>query len=271
MLHAVTTVVIQSHRASGDRPAWIDRCLDSVGAWAEARGFERRFEDDRFFDRLPPPLRAKTRDRPMVAADLSRLLWAREVLAEGAARVVWLDADVLVFDPARLHLGALEAGCLFGAEVWIQRAGRRWRAYDKVHNALLAFEPGNPVLDYYLHVAHSMVHRARPPVPPHLVGPRLLGALHNLAPFPLCTAVGSLGPPVLRDLLDGGGGALDLFRARSPRLAAANLCAALADEGYDDARLTTGEMDAVCALLCDHQLQPGADVTSSADDQEGEA
>jgi hypothetical protein len=205
-----------------------------VRDWAQERGYAYRFEEDELFERLPAAYRDKTVERPMVASDLARLLWSREVLREGASRVIWLDADVLVFDPARLEL-ELEDGMALGREVWVQRDDRSgYRAFDKVHNALLAFERDNPLLDFWVHACRRLVDRWSGTPPPQLVGPRLLGVVHNLVELPVFGGVGSLSPHVLNDLVQGGGGALELQRARQPDpLAAANLCGSLAEQDYE--------------------------------------
>jgi hypothetical protein len=243
------TVVLQS--AAAARPSWMDHCLDSVAAWATSRGFTYRFVDDALFDRVPPALREKLATRPMTAADLARLALCAEVLADGADTAVWLDADVLVFRPAALTLPA-EGTHAFGREHWIQRDDRgRPRAYTKVHNALALFRRGDPLLPFLAYTSERLVARYDGVPPPHLVGPRLLAPLHNLADFPLVDAVGSLGPLVLGDLLDGGGPALSMLNARSGRLAAANLCASLVNAGQDGRTLDDKAMLAVVERLLD--------------------
>ncbi len=234
------TVICQSHGPHA--PPWQGECTASVRAWAAARGFDYRFVGDALFEALPDWYRRKTRERPMVAADLGRLLLASELLGDWE-RVVWLDADVLVWDPAALELPAVPYA--FGREVWVHPRDGRLRAHKKVHNALCLFTRGNPFLDFYIHACESLVARAPDP-PPHLVGPRLLAPLHNLLQFPLVESVGSLSPFVLRDLADGGGPALELHRRASPVLAAANLCASLVGVDYDGAHLAE---DALCAAI----------------------
>ena len=50
-----STLVIQSHRIP--LPCgWLQLCLDSVEAWAQANGFDYRFIDDRIFDQVAPEL-----------------------------------------------------------------------------------------------------------------------------------------------------------------------------------------------------------------------
>ena len=65
-------------------------------------------------------------------------------------------------------------------------------------------------------------------VPPQLIGPKLLTALHNVVGFPLSDAVGMASPLVLRDLAAGGGPALDvLLSSGGDRNGGFNLCSSL--------------------------------------------
>jgi hypothetical protein len=226
------TIVLQS--AAEGRPPWIDRCLASVAGWAERRGYAYRFIGDELFARVPAPLRDKLATRPMTAADLGRLALCREALDEGADTALWLDADVLVFRPEALALPE-DGTHAFGREHWIQLDDKgRPKAYAKVHNALALFRRGDALLPFLAHTSERLLGRYDGVPPPHLIGPRLLGPLHNLAVFPLVEAVGSLGPLVLDELLAGGGPCLELLIARSGgQLAAANLCGSLVGEGQD--------------------------------------
>jgi hypothetical protein len=195
-------------------------------------GFGYRFEGDELLARVPGDIRALYADRPSTLADVARLVWAQELLDAGAERVVWLDADVLVFDPDALALP--QADHAFGRELWVETdpaKPRRWRVRRHLHNAVCLFAPGNPVLDFYLHAALRILRHPDHRGPAQAVGPKLLTALHAFARFPTIDSVGALSPPVLRDLAAGGGPALERLRGASPALAAANLCASLmADE-----------------------------------------
>ncbi len=224
-------VLIQS--AAPGAPPWLARCRASVAGWAAAAGFAYRFEDDVFLARVPADIRARYAERRSTLADVARLVWAREALAAGAERVLWLDADVLLFDPDRLRLPADDHA--FGWEAWVAAdPGRpnRLRVRRQVHNALSLFETGNPVLDFYLHSACRILRHPAHQGPAQAVGPKLLTALHAFARFPLVESLGALSPPVLRDLAAlaaGGpcGPALRRFRQVSPPLAGANLCGSL--------------------------------------------
>jgi hypothetical protein len=91
------TVVFQSYRTQGV-PGWISRCMQTARRWAEIRGFDYHFVDDRLFDYIPQEFRGRTQNK-VILSDLARLLVSRELLSEGYKRTVWIDADVVVFDP----------------------------------------------------------------------------------------------------------------------------------------------------------------------------
>lgn len=233
------TLVLQSHRLP--LPGrWLEPCLASVRAWAAGRGFAYRFEGDELLHRLPDDLRARTSGQTAIAADLARLSALGEALDAGYRRAVWIDADTLVIDPTRLNLPATDYA--LGREVWIQPAGARGRlrAYVKVHNAFLLFAAGNPFLSFYRHAAERIVRAHQGPMVPQLVGPKLLTALHNLIECPVAESAGMLSPAVARDLVAGGGPALDLFLARSPvPPAALNLCGSLVGREFSAQDMVT--------------------------------
>lgn len=247
-------LVLQSH--APDPPAWLVRCLDSVAAWASARGHARHVEGDSLFDRLPPALRDGPEQRGAVRADLARLLWLRDELLTGRwHRVAWLDADVFVFAPERLDL-SIKTTHAFGREVWVETgptAGARPRTRRHVHNAVCVFGPEDPVLPFLIHVATRVLTRATPGrTPAQLIGPKLLTHLHGVADFPLIESVGMASPAVLRDLADpnGDGPAWRALRAaHSEPLAALNLCASLVGPTRDGLTISDEMLNAAMTAL----------------------
>jgi hypothetical protein len=231
------TLVVQSHREPLPF-SWLEACLDSVAGWARWCGYDYRFVGDEIFDRLAPPLRDRLATRPVIASDLARLRLLQQGLVEGYRRVVWCDADWLIFRPGEFLLP--QTGFAPGREVWIQDDGNGGlRSYFRVHNALLLFARDNTFLDFYTATAERLLSLNEGPMPPQFVGPKLLSALHNIAHFPVMEGAAMLSPLVIRDLLDGGGRALDLFRDKSVSPpAGANLCASLAaDEGFGESEM----------------------------------
>lgn len=224
------TLVIQSHRSPLPY-RWLERCLASVRDWCALHAYGYRFLGDELFEGLPESIRSTVPGQTVIASDLARLLVLRDALHSGYQTAVWLDADVLIFDPAAFVLPAQSYAA--GREVWVQHDKHgRLRSYRKVHNAFLLFARGNSFLDFYADTALRLLRLNTGPVPAQFIGPKLLTALHNVACLPVLETAGMLSPLVIRDLLAGGGPALDLFRANSPQpLAAANLCASSCERG----------------------------------------
>ena len=245
-------IVLQS-TPPGRRPVWLDACLASVHAWAEGAGHAYRLIGDELFAPVPAEIAAIARYHKSTLADLGRLAWIERLLAEGWERVVWLDADVLVVAPARLRLTPGPEGYLLGREVWVQpgRGGKGVRAVRNLHNAGMAFCPGNPFLAFYRHAAERIVARLKPEAfPAQVVGPKLLTALGTLFDAPASDEVGMLSPLVARDVLAGGGPALELFAQHSPAPPAAlNLCASLTGHNADGAPRDETTMNRLVEVL----------------------
>jgi hypothetical protein len=220
------TLVIQSHREP--LPAsWLRRCLDSVADWARLNRYRYRYLGDELFAPLDSDLLEKTRAQPVIASDLARLVCLQQGLEEGFDRVVWCDADFLVFDPERFVLP--DADFALGREVWVQHDQRqRLRAYVKVHNALLMFRRDNHFLDFYQASAERLLHLNQGTMPPQFIGPKLLTALHNIVQCPVMESAAMLSPLVIRDRIAGEGEALRLFLQKSTVApAGANLSSSL--------------------------------------------
>jgi hypothetical protein len=113
------------------------------------------------------------------------------------------------------------------------------------------FCQGNHFLDFYADTAERLLHLNQGSMPPQFIGPKLLTALHNIALCPVMESAGMLSPAVMRDLLAGGGQALDLFYQKSPAaLAGANLSSSLSErEG-----LTEAHMESLIQLLLSRGL-----------------
>jgi hypothetical protein len=227
------TVVFQSFRTE-NVPPWIAVCLAGVRRWAADRGWDYRFVDDAIFQRVPQWYVEKAAGRLPVITDLGRLLLARDLLAEGYGRAVWLDADVLIFDPDRLEIH-VDSEFAFGWETWVQDDNKgRLKATGNVHNALCVFTAANSMLDFYIHACLSIMERMEGPPAPQIVGPKLLTALHNIIGFRLLPQVGAFSPLTLGAIAEGGGPVLDLYRrhARGPARAV-NLCLSLNQKSHE--------------------------------------
>lgn len=204
------TLVFQSFRR-GPHPLWLTLCLQSVERLAAHRGWDYAFIGDELFDPLPTWFADKMSGRGPILSDLGRLLAARDYL-NTYQRVIWLDADVLIFSPERFTLPTGSFG--FGRERWVQpkSKGRGWRVHRSVCNALCYFERGNPFLDFYIYTCQTMIRQADPNfIAPQMIGPKLLTALHNLSRLPVTECIGSASPDLLIDVTRGEGAALDYY------------------------------------------------------------
>lgn len=246
------TLIIQSHRQPLPYD-WLAPCVASVKNWAKQQSYDYRFIGDELFNTLPQWVLDKTQTQKVIATDLARLKCLQQFLAAGYERVVWLDADFLIFAPDNFQLpepGQLAEKYALGREVWVQptspekkaeqKVGQeparnkatKFKAYKKVHNAFLLFDAQfgqrNSFLDFYSVHAERLLEQINGPMPPQFIGPKLLTALHNVVQCPVQENAGMLSPWTINDIISGGGPALKLLRDKSPQpLAGANLCSSL--------------------------------------------
>lgn len=220
-----STVVVQSFREH-DVPPWVERCLATVRAWAGQCGFVYRMKGDEFLQLAPDWYRRKARKFITVATDLARLVLARQCLKEGFDRVVWIDADIVVFRPELLRVD-LDAPYAYCREVWIESHGASHaEPHLKVNNAACAFRSDSLAhLDEYIDSCISIV-RELPRVHDHTeVGTRFLTALHRRRPLPILPGFGLLCPAVMKALLQRDDALLNRFvEWQGGPLYAVNLC-----------------------------------------------
>jgi hypothetical protein len=225
------TLVLQSC-SNKQRESWIQNCVHSVADWAREKKYSYRFIDDELFTVVPDWYMRKVGSRLPIAADYARLVFLQKALEEGFEQVIWLDADVLVFDQALVF--EFTGTCAFGHEVWIQERDGKLEARSNVHNAVCVFRQGCVILPFLLHTIIAMMKKVDPAhLAPQFVGPKLLSALHPLCDFALLPQVGAMSPLVVADICKGSISALNLMRFKSIiSPLAVNLCASLisADE-----------------------------------------
>ena len=229
------TIVIQSRPPGTPSPA-VGRACQSVQDWARGSGFAYQRMGDEIFEMIPPWVLEVAGPRKQMAVDIARLKWTQSLLDQNWAKVIWLDADALIFNPAAMVTDVAE-GFAFGREHWVQPGKTRntLKVYKNVHNAFMIFTTdGRWALDFYLEAALRILKSAGPNTPPQLVGPKLLTALNNVVQFPLVDCVGMASPLVLADLASGAGEALDaLTQAHQNDIAGLNLCTSLVGTTVD--------------------------------------
>jgi hypothetical protein len=246
------TVVFQSFRT--DRvPAWISQCLESARRWTVIRGFEYVFLDDRFFDFIPAELRARTANK-VILSDLARLLVSRDFLGDGNRRVIWIDADVVVFNPDGWHLPD-ESDYYFTHELWPTPQPGGVRLDVRANNAVMVFSLGNAALDFYIDMAKRIL-TSEPELKNWHLGVRFLTGLRNVSPLPVLTNIGMLGPLLINDLIRGPKQLISAYvRGMGEPLVAANLCASFAHAAFDELALTEANMTEITNRLVETRGQ----------------
>lgn len=245
------TIVIQS-RPPGEPSDALERACQSVEDWARVSGFAYQMIGDEIFEMIPPWVLDVAGQRKQMAVDIGRLKWTQTLLDQNWAKVIWLDADALIFNPAAMVTDVAE-GFAFGREYWVQPGKTRntLKTYKNVHNAFMIFTAqGRWALDFYHEAALRILKSAGPTTPPQLVGPKLLTALNNVVQFPLVDCVGMASPLVLADLASGGGDALDaLTGAHENNIAGLNLCTSLVGTRVDGVDIDDALLSAVVDQL----------------------
>jgi len=244
-----STLVIQSHRSPLPYP-WLERCLDSVRYWCKLNEYDYHFISNELFDNVPEDVKVKLKSQRVILTDLARLTVLKKALQKGYITTVWLDADFIIFDPENFVLP--DTSYAVGREVWVQYGvHNKLKIYKKVHNAILMFRQGNSFLDFYMETAENLIRKNEGSMPPQFIGPKLLTALHNVAHFPVMESAGMLSPWVIKDMVQGGGEALQWFLRQSPAaISGANLCTS----SIEKHELSCVEMESVIDVLLDNGL-----------------
>ena len=143
------TVVYQSYRTTRVS-TWIESCMESVRSWAAANAFDYQFIDDRLFDSVPPWFREKAGQQICPVTDLARLVVARDLLAQGYERTVWVDADMVVFAPDRMAV-KIDKDFAFCHEVWVKSDANGEPTWvQQVNNSITIFTRGSIHLDFFI-------------------------------------------------------------------------------------------------------------------------
>lgn len=213
-------------------PPWLDRCLQSVRDWAALRGYEYRFLGDEFLDAVPDWYRQKCGAQVLPVTDLARLVHAARFLAEGWGHVIWLDADILVFEPARFDVDR-PGGFTFCLEIGLGRTPEgRIVTRRSVNNSVASFRGGSAFLPFLIEACQMIVGQKKGAIEALDVGPPILTALRRLIPFGLITDVALVEPRLLDDLVQGTDGFLNIHAAASPGpFHAAHLCRSFSQPG----------------------------------------
>jgi hypothetical protein len=236
------TVVFQSFRTQ-NVPQWIARCMQTARDWATLRGFDYHFVDDRLFDYVPPHLRSKTQNK-VILSDIARLLVSRELLQKGFKRTVWIDADVVIFDPQSWVLPT-DSSYYLCHELWPNPVAGGVQFDFRANNAVFVFSAGNPFLDFYIDSCQRILETEKD-FTQWMLGTRFLKAIVTAYPVPVLKNIGMLDLNMLEDLAKGTTRLLPLYmQAMGEPLVAANCCFSNTDASVHGFKLTEAVFAAV--------------------------
>jgi hypothetical protein len=248
------TLVVQSYRTHDVAP-WIADCMRTVREWAAVRGFAYEFLDDSFFDYAPAWVRRHCGKHVLPITDVARLYLLRERLSQDWDRVVWVDADVVVFDPGKFVFDDSAPYSLCSELTFQVKPESGVQIGEAINNAVMFFTRNHPLLDFWIFAAEEVLRASAPAqVNSLVVGTSFLSSLGEVVPLRVLQNVGLFVPPLIRDIAAGGGAWLDQWIRRLPQpIVAANLCLSMQDRHFSGAAVDAQDMrKAVQVLLETH-------------------
>jgi len=222
------TLILQSYRTKQVSP-WIISCLASVKTWAAERQYAYEFMDDSLFDPVPDWYRKRCSKQLLPVTDLARLLQIQRRFDAGWERVVWIDADVLVFNPKGFSID-IDASCALTRELWTGRnAQGKLYCSEGINNSTIVMRRGNAMLPFLIYASETLVRNTPIEKIDHVtVGTRFLSRLALAMPIARLNNVGMFSPALIKEVAAGGSEFTRLFAQHSQTpIAAANLCASL--------------------------------------------
>lgn len=200
--------------------------MNSVARWASANGWDYECMDDSFFDLVSPEILEKCVNNIYALTDICRLVLLTQKLEASYDRVVWADADFLIFSPDRLKLvGDRDHG--FAREIFLQvNEDGSVTPIHGLNNALMYFTLGSPMLQHYLGAALAVIDAAQPgEIERTALGPHLLRSIAQSQSVNLIDGVGLLTMSIMREIELGKSPMFQfLERLSGHPLGAANLC-----------------------------------------------
>lgn len=221
------TVILQSFRTV-DVPAWIQVCMQSVRSWAEQSQFGYKFLGDDLLRLVPNWFSNRAASHITVVTDLARLLWAKACLDQETERVIWIDADVLLFDPSQLTIDA-NLSFAYADEIWCSEDSQhKIRMSRKVNNSVCLFRNNSAGLRHLNRYIDDCLTIVRSQVSIHdhtLIGTRYLTEKDSQKRLPTLQGFGLLSPLILHAVISRDRDVLAAFaKEHEAPLRAANLC-----------------------------------------------
>jgi hypothetical protein len=201
--------------------------MESVRRWAEGQQASYQFVGDELLGLAPEWFRQKAGRYTTIITDLARLLCIRQFLSAGADRVLWIDADVIIFRPESLRIDP-DLSYAYSKEVWCWKDEQQdIKTLLKINNAACLFRStpaGLNHLNEYIDDCLSLLKRTQKVRDHTLIGTRYLTA-KGFASLPILPGFGLLSPTVMNAILTGDNEVLARFvQQHGEPIGAANLC-----------------------------------------------
>ncbi|HLO84518.1 MAG TPA: hypothetical protein VK203_05815 [Nostocaceae cyanobacterium] len=236
------TIVYQSYRGS-DTPNWLTTCMQTVKDWAELNGYDYQREDN-FFDYVPDWYIDKAQGKINVIADLSRLEIAKKFLDEGYDQTIWMDADVVVFDPHNLKIDTPEE-YLVCREVWLDTEDNKnfgegdIFCTEKVTNSLVYFTKNNSFLDFYIYATKSILKNQTGRLSRLAVSTKFLSKIYEIMELPLFPNMGLFSPILMHAIVEDKHEIIQLYaQALKSPIYATNLCFSFRNQSHKGIMVT---------------------------------
>lgn len=243
------TLIYQSYRKH-HVPEWIKHCLASVESWTRNEGFEYRFIDDELFEYAPGWYRRKVKNNVQLVSDLSRLILARKFMQEGFQRVIWVDADMLIFDPENFTIETTDE-ISFCRETWVDADLQGNIIHQKnVNNSISVFQQQNAFLNFYIEACLKIVEASGETPSQVQVGTSFLTTLNKVYPLSLIQNVGIISPALVHDLLTQRKDFIEKYLEwHGSSVYAANLCGSKENMVFNEVKINESAMGQVVEIL----------------------
>ena len=223
------TIVYQSYRRH-NVPGWITSCMNIVEKWASSKGFDYVFIDDRMFEYVNDWYKQKVQQNILPISDLARLEIAKELLGKGYERTIWVDADLILFDPDNFEI-AVEDQFAFTKEIWVDKNKFGFIYFEqRVCNAVTVLTANNSFLEFYIYACKTIVaapqhwisrfggstkinaklerfkaglSKPSARLPSDIVGTEFLTRLNKAVSFPLLENIGLFSPILMNEIASG--------------------------------------------------------------------
>lgn len=197
--------------------------MSSVRRWTALWNFDYIFEDDKFFQRVPKWFEDKCVNHFYPKTDIARLYLMREWLLD-YDRVVWLDADLLIFDPENFNVSEVSDYAL-SHEVFLHYR-KNITLGSSINNSLIVVTKGDPFLDTYISRSEETIRNTNE----HMIercsiGPTLLNQMATERPINRLTCNGLFENRMMLAIVQDDQEVIDVYRNGFKFwMAGANMC-----------------------------------------------